>query len=95
LLSPCRISHEFTQQPDFFKTTGVIQNVTDQIPSPTDDHGAWGYNEDTSTMTYLVSGKGAELTDNNNTQPINIQFQVCFIVFEAVDDDEGDHLNNY
>jgi hypothetical protein len=46
-------------------------------------------------MTYLVSGKDAELTDNNNTEPINIQFQVGFIVFKAVDDDEDDHLNNH
>lgn len=71
-----RIKHEFTQEPDFFMTTGVIQNVTDQIPPPTGDHGDWGFNNATKTMTYLVSGKGADIDENNNTGPRDINFRV-------------------
>ena len=30
-------------------------------------------------MTYLVSGKGADVSDNNNTAPRDIQFRVGFV----------------
>ncbi len=52
--------------------------MTDEIPQATADHGAWGYNEDTRTLTYLVSGKGADIDDNNNPETRNIQLRVSF-----------------
>lgn len=71
-----RIEHTFTQEPDFFTTTGKIQNVTDEIPLSTADHGDWGFDNATKTMTYLVSGKGAELSANNNSATRDITFKV-------------------
>ena len=52
--------------------------MTDEIPQTTADHGAWGYNEDTRTLTYLVSGKGADIDDNNNPATRDIQLRVSF-----------------
>ena len=73
-----RVEHTFTQEPDFFTTTGIIQNVTDEIPTPTDDHGSWGFNNGTKTLTYLVSGKDADLSVNNNPATRDVSLKVSY-----------------
>lgn len=66
----------FKQEPDFFRTIGVIQNFTNEVPQATADHGDWGYDESTKTLTYLVSGKDARVTRNGNVEKRDIQLKV-------------------
>ena len=72
-----RIKHEFAQEPDFFTTTGERKNVSDTVPLAAADHGDWGFNNATKTLSYLVSGKGVEISPNYVPNPRNIQLRVC------------------
>ena len=67
------ISHNLTQTPDHFTTTGAFQNMTDSTPRYDADHGNWSFINETKVFTYLASGKNCKRTANDNIIPINIQ----------------------
>ncbi|XP_075128051.1 fibrocystin-L-like [Leptodactylus fuscus] len=52
------ISHNFTQSPDMFKIMNVRNASTQPVSWSNNSNGDWYFNDDTTTLTYLVSGKG-------------------------------------
>lgn len=46
------------QLPDMISTTGRYINMSSSLPSPNASNGDWFYNNETKTLTYIVSGKG-------------------------------------
>lgn len=74
------ISHNLTQKPDHFTTTGKYQNMTDVVPAANAHHGNWSFVNETKVFTYLVSGKNGARTRNGNIVPRGIQLLIyrCF-----------------
>ena len=71
-----RITHFLKQEPDFFKTTGAVQNFSQVKPPTTGNHGDWGFVNETKSLTYLVTGKNNSKDVNNNLATKDIRLQV-------------------
>ncbi|XP_038045747.1 fibrocystin-L-like [Patiria miniata] len=70
------ISHTFTQEPDRFAMNGEFRNVTDDaLTYDGNQNGDMRFENDTKTLTYIVSGKGeSELVDRK----IHPNVYTCF-----------------
>ncbi|KAM5157489.1 fibrocystin-L [Mantella aurantiaca] len=51
------ISHNLTQQPDMFRIIDVRNGSTEPLSYNNNTNGDWYFNDNTTTLTYLVSGK--------------------------------------
>ncbi|OCT77099.1 hypothetical protein XELAEV_18032294mg, partial [Xenopus laevis] len=51
------ISHNFTQRPDMFKIVDTRNGSQQQVTYDTNNNGDWYFNDNTTTLYYLVSGK--------------------------------------
>ncbi|PIO36533.1 hypothetical protein AB205_0037790 [Aquarana catesbeiana] len=51
------ISHNLTQQPDMFQIIDVRNGSTELLTYNNNTNGDWYFNDNTTTLTYLVSGK--------------------------------------
>ncbi|XP_064089363.1 fibrocystin-L-like [Macrobrachium nipponense] len=82
------VSHEFIQRPDSFGTLGTQRNSTIALPDPnTNVHGDYYWNNDTMTMTYMVSstqGRRRRTVFDGRVPGFqrNIKFQVYRCYFE-------------
>lgn len=74
------IHHKLRQTPDHFSTIGKYQNMTKILPTASDPHGAWAFNNDTKMFTYQFSGLGNPPTLNKNYPRRNVNLRVyrCF-----------------
>ncbi|KAM4026998.1 fibrocystin-L isoform 2-T2 [Anomaloglossus baeobatrachus] len=80
------ISHNLTQKPDMFKIIDVRNGSTQPLSWSNNSNGDWYFNNDTTTLTYLVSGKrklrrravaGALDTTMSNTN-VNLVVYQCY-----------------
>jgi hypothetical protein len=71
-----RITHVLKQEPDYFVTTGHLQNFSESVPPTTGFHGEWGFVNETKEFTYLVTGKDNMQDANNNLNKKSISLRV-------------------
>lgn len=77
------ISHQLTQTPDHFSTTGAYQNMTEVTPSADAQHGNWSFVNETKVFTYIASGKDGTRTPNDNVEPLDITLDVYQCYYEG------------
>ncbi|XP_075681934.1 fibrocystin-L [Rhinoderma darwinii] len=80
------ISHNFTQKPDMFNILDVRNRSEEALSWTNNSNGDWYFNDNTTTLTYLVSGKhklrrrsvaGTLDTTMSNTN-VNLVVYQCF-----------------
>ena len=77
-----RITHVLKQEPDYFVTTGHLQNFSETAPPTTGYHGEWGFVNETKEFTYLVTGKDntKDANKNLNTMSISLRVSICWFM---------------
>ncbi|XP_028646735.2 PKHD1 like 1, tandem duplicate 1 [Erpetoichthys calabaricus] len=79
------ISHNFTQRPDMFNIVDTRNESSHPLNSSSNVNGDWYFNDNTTTLTYLMSGtqnprKRRDTSVDPSVVDINVRFNVysCF-----------------